>query len=138
MSWPRGWGGAGGGDGLLFQEPGSKASFSTSFTPRNPKYCLGALCRVQFETCNHNFSDSQLKGSIFIRQMCSRKKSKTGGKREDTEKGQVAEQTQQTCAEMQNTKWSPQLRPLLHLLNSFQEKLAWSKGEGKSREHSVW
>lgn len=71
-------GARGGGDGLLFQEPGSKASFSTSFTPRNPKYCLGALCRVQFETCNHNFSDSQLQGSILIRQMCSRKKSKTG------------------------------------------------------------
>lgn len=64
----------GGGWASFFQELGSKTSFSTNVIPGNPKYCLSTLCRVEFETCNPNFSDSRLQGNILIRQMAPGKK----------------------------------------------------------------
>lgn len=52
----RNWSWSGGrGNGLLLQEPGSKASSSTSFTPRNSKYCLSThSAELSLETCNRN------------------------------------------------------------------------------------
>lgn len=130
ISWSRG-----GGNGLLFQEPGSKASFSTSFTPRNPKYCLNTLCRVQFETGNHNFRDSQLKGNILIRRMCSGKEQNRRYKQEEKtertpERGRPGPKGQHQVVSAAQAR--------LHLLNSFKKMNLEEEGEGRRREHRVW
>lgn len=119
----------------FFQELGSKTSFSTSFIPGNPKYCLSTPCRVEFETCNPNFSDSQLQGNILIRQMRSRKKSnkdvnrqerqsrhrrRAGGTADTTDLGQDAKY--QVVATAQARAPPSQF---------IQGKLAWSMGRGR-------
>ena len=118
MSW------SGGEDnGCLFQESRSKASSFTSFTTRNPKYCLNThSSEFSLNMQSQLFSDIQLKGSILITQLSSKEMSKTeswtkGKEREDTERnkprGRAGRQRQKTWAKIQNTKWSQWLRPVL-------------------------
>lgn len=42
-----------------------------------------------------------------------------------------------TMGRLQNTKWSRQLRLLLHL-SIHSRKVSLEQGEGRSKEHSVW
>ena len=126
----------------FFQELGSKTSFSTSFIPGNPKYCLSTPCRVEFETCNPNFSDSQLQGNILIRQMHSRKK-------EQQRRCEQAGKTEQTPKKGRRHSRHDRPRPRCKIpsgrhssgrgstFSVHSRKTNLEHGEGKSREHSV-
>lgn len=125
------WSG-GGGNGLHLQEPGSKASSFASFTPRNSKYHLSthsAELRNSDGTCHQElFHDIQRKGNILTRQIApgERAKQKTTlkTKRPKGKADRDRKPGPQCQIPAQASAPPSQFIP---------EKLAWSKGEGRSR-----